>query len=116
MSDSDALRRRRGYWIGGYLAAGCVFGLSGVVLQPMTVHFELAKFFASMSATLFGILGIWIAVLDPKTLLSFPQQDSKADNRELLQKLLGPWLNVTAVFMVPLVLTAIFAFLLPRGG
>lgn len=114
MPNSDPICRRRWFWICAYLALALVVGISGIIQQPLNVHFELARFFTGMAATLFGILGIWVAVLDPKALLSRSITHDKTDEQALFQKLLSSWLNATTTFMLSLFLAAMLGFNLPQ--
>lgn len=97
---------RRVAVLGVYLLCAMGFGISDLAAQPMAQHYDVAKFLASIAATLFAILGVWIAVLDPKGLLSAGNgaQNPTAEH-QLIIKLLQPWLSATATFALS-VLTA----------
>jgi len=68
-------------------------------------QYDLAKFLASMAATIFAILGVWIAVLDPKGLLGAKDSDQSSIVQDLTLKLLHPWLYAIGVFATTLVIT-----------
>lgn len=97
---------RRVAVLGVYLLCAMGFGISDLAAQPLAQHYDVAKFLAGIAATLFAILGVWIAVLGPKGLLNAGNgtQNPTADH-QLIIKLLQPWLYATVTFALS-VLTA----------
>lgn len=112
MPEIERTAWRRLLWLSFYLVLSVLAGTTGVVIQPVSVHYDLAKFFAGMAATLFAILGVWIAVLDPRQLLksSIPDE-AVTDEQRLVSKLLGPWLSAIATFAVAVFCVALLALL-----
>lgn len=116
MPATESLQRRRWIWLGGYLGFGLLIGCLDFFDQPLSMHFDIAKFLATMAATLFGILGIWIAVLDPKGLLNASVQEPETPEQRLMLKLLGPWLNATVTFVLALFFVTLLGFMQPSTG
>lgn len=78
-------------------------GLVGYFWFPqvdLVRQLAMAQFLATTAATLFAILGVWIAVLDPKTLLDSPAVGETTASRSLASDLLSPWLYATSVFAI----------------
>lgn len=90
----------------------CVAGYLLFPTVPLIQQQGLAQFLATTAATLFAILGVWIAVLDPKTLLDSPVTASPPDSRSLSVQLFRPWLYATSVFAI----AVIHAFVLGAGA
>lgn len=90
----------------------CVAGYLLFPTVSLAQQQGLAQFLATTAATLFAILGVWIAVLDPKTLLDSPVTPSPPDSRSLSVQLFRPWLYATSVFAI----AVIHAFVLGAGA
>lgn len=74
-------------------------------------QFEVAIFLAGMAASVFGILGIWIAVLEPKEMLDGDLDKPDAQSEQLVIALMSPWLYATAVFALSIVMVVVIAAL-----
>lgn len=71
---------------------------------PLERQFALASFLATVGATLFAILGVWLAVLDPKTLAASQGNGPGAAQLDLARQLLQPWVYATSVFALAVLL------------
>lgn len=82
--------------------------IGGLLLPPVALErqFNLATYLSTMSAALFTILGVWIAVLDPKMLLS-GQCDEP--HQKLALQLLPPWLQATLILAGTILTTTTLA-------
>ena len=82
--------------------------VGGVMLPPVALErqFNLATYLSTMSAALFTILGVCIAVLDPKMLLS-GQCDEP--HQKLALQLLSPWLQATFVLAATIMTATVLA-------
>jgi hypothetical protein len=97
------------------LAFLLVAGLVGYFWFPqvdLARQLAMAQFLATTAATLFAILGVWIAVLDPRSLLDSPEVEEPTASRALASELLRPWLYATSVFAIAVV----HAFILGAAG
>lgn len=90
--------------------------LSGIFSQPQSVYFEIAKFLSAMAATLFAILGIWIAVLNPKGLLKSDLNSIGPPEHRLSMKLLSPLLSATATFAISVCFAVIVGLSMPENN
>lgn len=71
----------------------------------------MAKFLASNAVTLFAVLGVWIAVLNPKGLLNAGNSNPPASDQQIIIKLLQPWLYATATFALSLLAAFVLGML-----
>ena len=74
-------------------------------------QYGLATFLAGMAASVFGILGIWIAVLEPKEMLDGDLNQSDAPSQQLVMALMAPWLYATGVLALSIVTVFVIAIL-----
>jgi hypothetical protein len=82
--------------------------IGNVLLPPVALErqFNLATNLSTMSAALFTILGVWIAVLDPKMLLSGQCNES---HQKLMLQLLTSWLQSTFVLAATIITATVLA-------
>lgn len=106
-------RHRRPFVLATYLvfAVACALALDDS--QPVGSRLEMTKFLASMAATLFAILGIWIAVLDPKEILTRSVAKELAPHQQLAMCLMVPWITATVTFAAAVALSWLFGTLTP---
>lgn len=89
--------------LGVYLLCAMGFGISDLAAQPLAQHYDVAKFLAGIAATLFAILGVWIAVLDPKNFINGERNRQTRSDQHLIIKLLQPWLYATVTFALAVI-------------
>jgi len=106
------MKRRRIGLIVLMLVFSVGIGMSFFGGVDLNHQFELATFLAGMAASVFGILGIWIAVLEPKDMLDGDLDKSEAPSEQLVLALMGPWLYATAVLGISIVVVVVIGTLL----
>ena len=104
---------RRPFVLATYTAVAVAYAVTVNDSQPFESRLEIMKFLASMAATLFAILGIWIAVLDPKEILLRTVSKELAPNQQLAMCLMVPWITATVTFAAAVLLTWLFSTLTP---
>ena len=83
------------------MASVLIVGICGYFLFPdvtLNIQVDLAKILATTATTLFAILNVWIAVLDPQALLECSDTIATSPSRNLAASLLQPLLYATSIF------------------
>jgi protein-S-isoprenylcysteine O-methyltransferase Ste14 len=86
-----------------FLVAGLIgaFCFSDISLQKQA---SAAQGLLNAGITLFAILGVWIAVLDPSRMLDKLPDQETSEREKLAQDLLFPWIAATLIFALSFVL------------
>jgi hypothetical protein len=86
---------RKWVCLGAIISLACGYWLADIPVERLSKAAE-GLFAAAMS--LFAILGVWIAVLDPTRMLDKKPSEAKTERERLAEDLLKPWLGATVVF------------------
>lgn len=97
-----------------YVVTAIVCALTFDVSQSFESRLETTRFLASMAATLFAILGIWIAVLEPKDILMRIHTTELAPHQQLAMNLMIPWITATMTLAFAVALSWLFGTLTPK--